>query len=85
MWHSTVIMLFRDKMSTNLVEIRLLSEDLCLLSVPQVSSISYRTFSSFDEVYSPLTVQQKYPNMAKCIPAEVAVDNGKLMEFMMFL
>jgi hypothetical protein len=44
MLHSTVIVLFRDKKPTNLVEIRLLSEHLCLLSVPQVSSISYRTF-----------------------------------------
>jgi hypothetical protein len=55
MWHITVIVLFRDKKSTNLVEIRLLSEDICLLSVSQVSSISYRTFSYFGEVYTPLS------------------------------
>jgi hypothetical protein len=54
MWHSTVIVLFRDKKSTSLVEIRLLSEDVCLLSVLQVSSISYRTFSYFGEVCTPL-------------------------------
>jgi hypothetical protein len=55
MWHNTVIVLFRDKTSTNLVEIRLLSEDLCFLSVPQVLSISFLTFSYFGEVYTPLS------------------------------
>jgi hypothetical protein len=70
MWHSTVIMLFRDKKSTNLVEIRLLSEDLCLLSVPQVSSISHRTFSYFGEVYTPLLRQPPY------LPRNAAIVNS---------